>query len=271
MNPPTSAPPAKRRRVNALHKPFVSPLKRPNNDATHPSTPRTEQGTATTSVTNPKTPQSNAKVPSSSRSFHTPLATHAASSHQTPQRRNAPTTPTDKRITSTKIRSLEASIIRQRQDIDILRQAVSIASSTKGAELEELTVKWRDAARLAAEEVFAGARDRVNRMGGVGAWRDQEKERKVRQVEWQREEMLAEAQKRAEANGQGEEAENGDGFRRDEGNTEETWDYEEEGKEDKETDNADYDESFTMDMMLKTLNIDLDLIGYNKRRQMWVG
>lgn len=31
------------------------------------------------------------------------------------------------------------------------------------------------------------------------------------------------------------------------------------------------DDSFTMDMMLKTLNIDLALIGYNKEAQRWDG
>jgi len=30
-------------------------------------------------------------------------------------------------------------------------------------------------------------------------------------------------------------------------------------------------QSFTMDMMLKTLNIDLKLIGYNKEAQRWDG
>lgn len=30
-------------------------------------------------------------------------------------------------------------------------------------------------------------------------------------------------------------------------------------------------QSFTMDMMLKTLNVDLDLIGYSKVAQRWEG
>lgn len=34
---------------------------------------------------------------------------------------------------------------------------------------------------------------------------------------------------------------------------------------------TNYTQSFTMDMMLKTMNIDLELIGYDRRRQMWVG
>lgn len=43
--------------------------------------------------------------------------------------------------------------------------------------LENLMLRWRDASRRAAEEVFAGARERVNRMGGVAAWKERERER----------------------------------------------------------------------------------------------
>ena len=43
--------------------------------------------------------------------------------------------------------------------------------------LENLIIKWRDASRRAVEEVFAGARDRVNRMGGVAAWKEREREK----------------------------------------------------------------------------------------------
>lgn len=68
-----------------------------------------------------------------------------------------------------------------RQDIDTLSQALSILRSNKASELEALEEKWRGAARLAAEEIFAGAKDRVNRMGGVGAWRERERERRERQ------------------------------------------------------------------------------------------
>ena len=43
--------------------------------------------------------------------------------------------------------------------------------------LENLIVKWRNASQQAVEEIFAGARDRVNRMGGVAAWKEQEREK----------------------------------------------------------------------------------------------
>ena len=48
-------------------------------------------------------------------------------------------------------------------------------------------MKWQLVSREAAEELFAGARDRVNQMGGIGAWR----ERNQKQTQgWDREEPL---------------------------------------------------------------------------------
>jgi len=43
-----------------------------------------------------------------------------------------------------------------------------------------LITKWKGASREAAEEVFGDVRDRVNRMGGVGAWRAEG----MRREEW---------------------------------------------------------------------------------------
>jgi Swi5-dependent recombination DNA repair protein 1 len=91
--------------------------------------------------------------------------------------------------TQKEIRRLESLSIKQKQDIDTLTQALSILTSTKSAELEKLAEKWRSASRLAAEEVFASARDKVNRMGGVGAWREREKERAGFAQQWDQEPM----------------------------------------------------------------------------------
>lgn len=40
---------------------------------------------------------------------------------------------------------------------------------------------------MAAEELYAGARERVNRMGGVGAWKERVEEGRKRREEWGRE------------------------------------------------------------------------------------
>lgn len=61
------------------------------------------------------------------------------------------------------------------------------------AELKELVSQWRGAARQAAEVVFEGAKERVDNMGGVAAWRKRERERVSRQQQWEREGWIAEA------------------------------------------------------------------------------
>jgi hypothetical protein len=64
-----------------------------------------------------------------------------------------------------------------RQSLDTAQQALKIASSSSDTELETLITKWKLASREAAEEVFRGAKDRVNRMGGVGAWRERSRKK----------------------------------------------------------------------------------------------
>jgi len=101
-------------------------------------------------------------------------------------------------------------------------------------------------------------------MGGVGAWKEREKESKERQMQWDKEEQEAERERMEEAKENGEVSDEAyDGY---------TEMAEAKMEEEKETfkDGAD-DDSFTMDMMLKTLNIDLQLIGYNKEAQRWEG
>ena len=95
-------------------------------------------------------------------------------------------------------------IVQLRSDIQILTQAQSLATSTKDDDLVILIDRWRTASRAAAEELFASTRDRVNRMGGVGAWKEREKKSKERQKKWDQEEMQAERERMEEAkeNGQ---------------------------------------------------------------------
>ena len=50
-------------------------------------------------------------------------------------------------------------------------------AKTGDIRLESLIAKWRSATRRAAEEVYEGAQERVNRMGGVAAWKEREREK----------------------------------------------------------------------------------------------
>lgn len=166
--------------------------------------------------------------------------------------------------------------------MQILSQAHALATSSKDDDLVVLIDKWRTTSRVVAEELFATTRDKVNRMGGVGAWKAREKEGKERQVQWDKEERQAEREKMEEARENGEIG--------DEAYDKYAEMAEENGGEEKEVETfkaADDDvsmaltldkdrifnmlQSFTMDMMLKTLNIDLDLIGYSKEAQRWDG
>jgi Swi5-dependent recombination DNA repair protein 1 len=146
---------------------------------------------------------------------------------------------------------------------DTSQQAVKIATSNTDVELESLISKWKTASREAAEELFRGARDRVNKMGGVGAWRERTKKQSM--GGWGDENLdgdetnedgseITEAQKEARAIMLEEmKAEMGK--------------Y---GEKKEEVEEEKDDESFTMDMMLKQLNIALDVIGYDKASQRWI-
>ncbi|KAF2259795.1 hypothetical protein CC78DRAFT_620756 [Lojkania enalia] len=244
-----STPQAKRRRLNdaskTLHKPFKSPFRTPIKppssgspssdplDVTTAHAPTQEVSITTTprpgTVPKPLTPHTNRTTPIASIRIKTS-------------------------------RSFTHEIIQLRSDIQVLTQACALAASTKDADLAMLIDKWRMASRAAAEEVFAKTRDRVNRMGGVGAWREREKEQQEWREKWDQEEMEAE-RKKYEAN------------MRDGEN--ESVEYDkmadiEQDVEREESGGAD-DDSFTMDMMLRTLNIDLNLIGFDKEAQRWDG
>lgn len=91
-----------------------------------------------------------------------------------------------------------------RNEIQMLKQAHALATSSKDEDLRVLVDHWRTASRAAAEELFATTRDRVNRMGGVGAWRDREKEQQEWKMKNEREEMEAERERMQDAREKGE-------------------------------------------------------------------
>lgn len=91
-----------------------------------------------------------------------------------------------------------------RNEMQILSQAHTLATSTKDDDLVVLIDKWRTVSRAVAEELFATTRDKVNRMGGIGAWKAREKEGKERQLQWDKEEREAERERLEEARENGE-------------------------------------------------------------------
>ncbi|OCL04835.1 hypothetical protein AOQ84DRAFT_345638 [Glonium stellatum] len=226
-----STPAAKRRRLDnatrTLHKPFKSPFRTPLK-------PQITEDSSNTSNTPDNAdndfsaPIQPAATPIRSLSTHRIVSASAIRGKTS----TAGTRP-----------SAASTLISLRTDIQTLAQAHRLATSTTDADLEVLIERWRAASRAAAEELFASTRDRVNRMGGVGAWREREKEQREWRVKWEKEEIEAER-----ARGE-----------------------EEEGEREEKLEERNDDDSFTMDMMLRTLNIDLDVIGYDRQGQRWIG
>ncbi|KAL6708811.1 hypothetical protein ACN47E_002218 [Coniothyrium glycines] len=269
-----STPQAKRRRLNeaakTLHKPFKSPFRTPLKPSIGSDPPSSDPPDLTVSeglsenTIGCKTGSDKEqgfyvaqppRVDSHTATSHPahPLASQTiAASHSRSLSKRAPSKP-----------SITREIVQLRSEVQMLTQAHSLATSTKDDDLLVLIDRWRTASRAAAEELFGSTRDRVNRMGGVGAWQQRERDSKERQKKWDQEEMEAERERMEEARENGEVSE--EAFDRYAELSEETI------KEEKPVVDWAEDDSFTMDMMLKTLNIDLDLIGYNKEAQRWEG
>ena len=256
MSPP---PPLKRRRLDsssALSKPFTSPFKTPLKS--NPNAPQSS----------PLHPPSTIETPSLPKSTARPHATPSPTKHTSPIKPLSPSKPSPELLALRRQQaSLQSALSTARAELDTYAQALKIEESNKDKELEALIKKWRLVSKDAAEEVFGGVRDRVNRMGGVKAWRDAEKKKREgfggsfgwgddeqkpernddEQDESRDQEDVGEAEARDVAAGIAED----------------------EKRRVKEEEAGD-DEGFTMDLMLKSLNIELDVIGFDKEGQKWV-
>jgi Swi5-dependent recombination DNA repair protein 1 len=168
----TTPPIVKRRRLNNpnINKPFRSPFRTVNQvDGPEPTTSIPTAPDCAQSET-----QSSAEI--SQPSEFSPSPTMSTKSQPTP-RTPAPLAPT---LDS---RHVASSIVATRATVSTLQQALKILEDPgRSEQLEALAERWRGAARLAADAVYAGARDRVNQAGGVGVWRESERER----AEWRR-------------------------------------------------------------------------------------
>jgi Swi5-dependent recombination DNA repair protein 1 len=74
-------------------------------------------------------------------------------------------------------RNLQSRLSTLRSELDVVQQASRIEASSKDQELQSLIEKWKAVSQEAAEELFAAAREKVLRMGGVEVWREQMKKR----------------------------------------------------------------------------------------------
>ncbi|OAA62030.1 hypothetical protein SPI_04889 [Niveomyces insectorum RCEF 264] len=138
------------------------------------------------------------------------------------------------------------------------KKGSSSRGSTSAAgtdDLPGLISRWREAARRAAEEVFELVSARVAQAGGVRAWKAMMAQSSAA---WGQD-----ASDNAEAARRGRRR-TGDDERRDDGDDNEPAEAEEEAEEQDEE-----DEEFTMGMMLASLHVGPELLGYDETEERW--
>ncbi len=179
-----STPSAKRRRRDSasktLSKPFVSPFKTPlkRRVSKNITADLGIDSNLTDEKSNPANTDSNQRKTKTFISVTTPLRSQLIP--QSSPKQSYPSSDPETTAFLKTQRALETRLRTLNNEIDTISQALKIESSDTDVELRNLTDKWKTASREAAEELFGGVRDRVNRMGGVGAWRDARR----RQEQW---------------------------------------------------------------------------------------
>ncbi|PCG97952.1 Tetratricopeptide-like helical [Penicillium occitanis (nom. inval.)] len=237
---------AKRRRLDntasALLRPFKSPLPK----SAQRKEPATPDEAATTSNSNLRQ-----QIPSHPHKPATPITPSSPSLNI--KTSNPESKDPEILFLRKKRLTLQSQLTSLRTELDTAQQALRIESSSRDDELRALRLKWRGISQKAAEELFETAKEKIGRMGGVAAWRESERQRVKRMAMWEDDEFYA--------GGDGEE-DDGEREKGDDGFD----DYEEERSGEKE---GDEEEMFTMDMMLKSLNIEPDIIGFDIVEKRW--
>ncbi|KAL8814081.1 MAG: hypothetical protein Q9223_006669 [Gallowayella weberi] len=248
---PSPLPPKKRCRVdstNPLYRPFKSPFRTPLRTSSG-----AEASTKSVATLNPNGASAFRK-PSPS-STPTPLKLDR---RVRPLPNLSSTSPTKPGSKLDKLQKHHTSLLNTlsslRARLETTNQALEIEASSSDAELEGLIQKWRSTSREAAEEVFGSMKEKVQEMGGMGAWRRKEAEGKRK---WDDEERGGKSVREYD-DGEGAE-ESAQRERREE--------KEEEARQ--EAQEEEDAEGFTMEMMLKSMNIPLETIGYDKELQGW--
>lgn len=193
-----SVPEAKRRRLQGgatLLRPFKSPLPktaRASNDQSSQlpleagiATPKNSPSGTVTGINAAATPSKQSRATSSSSSDANAAAAASAEFRR-------------KRL------ALQSKLKLFRSELETIQQALQIESSTRDDELKALTKKWRRISQKAAEELLEAARDKVERMGGVRVWRENERQRIKRAQMWEDDDFYNGGEREAEAGTEGE-------------------------------------------------------------------
>lgn len=170
----------KRRRFNAsstLSKPFKSPLRTRDAPSQQPSSTPDD-------ITTPKDEPESASSPLTSNVDTDPFVSprdaarpqKVLNSTKTTMPKRSPLADRELLDLQKQQRFLQSRLVTLQNDLDNARQALRIESASRDAELEGLIIKWRLVSQEAADEVFAGALERVSRVGGMAAWRERSKQ-----------------------------------------------------------------------------------------------
>lgn len=167
------SPPKKRQRfsnASALSKPFRSPLKTPLKTPLGPSQ-------------NPKAADTQSS-PGDPTKVLTPTPVANSSKFRTPTQvlhsgSNSSATPSPR---LSQLQKQHTALLNElaavRANLETTNQALEIEASTTDSDLEALIRKWKTVSRNAAEEVFPVTKERIDGVGGVKAWRKQDREMK---------------------------------------------------------------------------------------------
>lgn len=182
----SSLPQPKRRRLDVpstLSKPFKPPLRNPiaidSSPKRAPQTPEVAQPANDEACFMVGSPESKTDPGFFLSSPYTSPVNHL---RRPIPRHSSLSTPTQSPLGDPEVLALQRqqSVLRGRlallrSELDTANQAHRIESSTQDSELAALVIKWRLVSQRAADEVFEGAQERVKRMGGMAAWREQSK------------------------------------------------------------------------------------------------
>ncbi|CAK7205921.1 hypothetical protein SEUCBS139899_008701 [Sporothrix eucalyptigena] len=131
----------------------------------------------------------------------------------------------------------------------------------KNKDLRILIFRWKEAGRLAAEDVFSIVSERVARAGGVKAWRA------MTSLPPEMESSGAQREgRRRRHNREDDDDEDESGQSNDEDEDEDEDIYREDPEEKEEEDDT---QEFTMAMMLASLHVDPNLLGYDEAEERW--
>lgn len=177
-------PSSKRRRTDAattLSKPFKSPLRRPaptNTDDT-PSKPvalRTTEGTEVPATpTIPVGPNSMSNSPDPTTAPVPPKRKRVLQLFPHFPSQSFQTSDPEILELQKQHREIKSKVDTLINELEIATQALNLETNPKYIEIPTLITKWRLASQDAADEVFVGAKERFNSMGGMAAWKERSK------------------------------------------------------------------------------------------------